>query len=504
MKNFKTILLLILVTSVLNRCTDHVDYEAIEGYQITSEIYFQQEADYDAALVGTYDVLQWLFFNIQLGAIASEISLCGGESATDYIGIQQIDDMTHYPENNVLRQVWQFLYEGVNRANYMEENKANIDFDGKESMYGEVYFLRAYYYFELVKFFGDVPLFTEARLTAGEAGTLTRTPKEEVYAQIELDLQNAIASLPDSQSQVGRVNKYTAYALLGKVLLYQDKFAEAASALDNVIGVYSLVSDYGSQFLRFGENGPESVFEIQYSNQSNWYDWGCAHCSEGNYAIIMNGPRGWSGPEYAQGWSFNVPTAEFYNSFEEGDTRRDATILDIEAFAAATGANYTEGYDHTGYFNNKYIPRAGESGGQTELNYLSNFRIIRYSDVLLMAAEAHANNNDSSKAIAYLNQVRARAFGDNSQDYSSAEGDLINAIIAERRLELAAEGHYFFDLVRTGKAKAAFDDYNSNYSSGDTRPAIQYTENKNEFLPIPLVELELANAIDRWGQNEGY
>ena len=131
MKNLKTILLLILVTSVFNRCTDHVDYEAIEGYQITSEIYFQQEADYDAALVGTYDVLQWLFFNIQLGAIASEISLCGGESATDYIGIQQIDDMTHYPENNVLRQVWQFLYEGVNRANYMEETKLILILTGK-------------------------------------------------------------------------------------------------------------------------------------------------------------------------------------------------------------------------------------------------------------------------------------------------------------------------------------------------------------------------------------
>ena len=248
MKNLKKILLLILVTSLFNRCTDHVDYEAIEGYQITSEIYFQQEADYDAALVGTYDVLQWLFFNIQLGAIASEITLCGGESATDYIGIQQIDDMTHYPENNVLRQIWQFLYEGVNRANYMEENKANIDFEGKEAMYGEVYFLRAYYYFELVKFFGDVPLFTEARLTAGQAGTLTRTPKDEVYAQIELDLQNAIASLPNSQSQVGKVNKYTAYALLGKVLLYQDKFAEAASALDNVIGVLICESFFSKTF----------------------------------------------------------------------------------------------------------------------------------------------------------------------------------------------------------------------------------------------------------------
>ena len=486
MKNLKTILLLIFVTSVFNRCADHVDYEAIEGYQITSEIYFQQEADYDAALVGTYDVLQWLFFNIQLGAIASEISLCGGESATDYIGIQQIDDMTHYPENNVLRQIWQFLYEGVNRANYMQENKANIDFDGKEAMYGEVYFLRAYYYFELVKFFGDVPLFTEARLTAGQAGTLSRTPKEEVYAQIELDLQNAIASLPDSQSQVGRVNKYTAYALLGKVLLYQDKFADAASALDNVIGVYSLVPDYGSQFLRFGENGPESVFEIQYSNQSNWYDWGCAHCSEGNYAIIMNGPRGWSGPEYAQGWSFNVPTTEFYNSFEDGDSRRDATVLDIEAFASATGASYTEGYDHTGYFNNKYIPRAGESGGQTELNYLTNFRIIRYSDVLLMAAEAYNRGGiDDGLAQEFLNQVRRRAFGDDNHDISASGTALTDAIWEERKFELSLEGHRFFDLVRTGRASALIPGF---------------TEGKHEVFPIPQQEVDISGLT----QNVGY
>ena len=486
MKNLKTILLLVFVTSLLNRCSDHVDYEAIEGYQITSEIYFQQESDYDAALVGTYDPLQWLFFNIQLGAIASEISLCGGESATDYIGIQQIDDMTHYPENNVLRQMWQFLYEGVNRANYMEENKANIDFDGKDAMYGEVYFLRAYYYFELVKFFGDVPLFTEARLTAGEAGTLTRAPKEEVYAQIELDLQNAIGSLPDSQSQLGRVNKYTAYALLGKVLLYQDKFNEAASALDNVIGVYSLVSDYGSQFLRFGENGPESVFEIQYSNQSNWYDWGCAHCSEGNYAIIMNGPRGWSGPEYAQGWSFNVPTEEFYNSFEEGDSRRDATVLDIEAFAAATGSSYTEGYDHTGYFNNKYIPRAGESGGQTELNYLTNFRIIRYSDVLLMAAEAYNRGGiDDGLAQEFLNQVRRRAFGDDDHDISASGTALTDAIWEERKFELSLEGHRFFDLVRTARASSLIPGF---------------VEGKHEVFPIPQQEIDISGLT----QNAGY
>ena len=131
MKNLKTILLIVLITFSFNRCTDHVDYEAIEGYAITADVYFQQESDYDAALVGTYDPLQWLFFNIQIGAIASDISLCGGESATDYLGIQQMDDMTHYPENDVLTSIWRWLYEGVNRANYMEENKSNIEFENK-------------------------------------------------------------------------------------------------------------------------------------------------------------------------------------------------------------------------------------------------------------------------------------------------------------------------------------------------------------------------------------
>ena len=124
-----------------------------------------------------------------------------------------------------------------------------------------------------------------------------------------------------------------------------------------------------------------------------------------------------------------------------------------------------------------------------------------------MAAEANVKKSTPNTSIAetYLNQVRERAFGDSTQNYTSSEGSLFDAIIAERRLELAAEGHYFFDLVRTGKAKAAFDDYNSSFASGDKdRPSIEYSEDKNEFLPIPLVELELANAKDRWGQNEGY
>lgn len=486
MKNLKVILTVLISFCFLNRCSDHVDYEAIENYQITADIYFQQESDYDAALVGAYDPLQWLFFNIQIGSIASDLSLCGGESASDYLGLQQIDDMTHYPENDVLTSIWRWLYEGVNRTNYLEENKSNIDFENKDSLYGEVYFLRAYYYFELVKFFGDVPLFTDSRLTAGEAGTLNRASKEEVYAQIEIDLQNAILTLPESQSQIGRVNKYAAYALLGKVLLYQNKFDESAQAFDNIIGVYNLVNQFSDIFLSSGENGPESVFEIQYTNTSNWYDWGCPQCSEGNYGIIMNGPRGWDGPVYASGWSFNVPTEEFWNSFQTGDKRKTATILNIEAYANLHDASYTEGYEHTGYFNNKYIPRAGESGAQIELNYLTNYRIIRYSDVLLMAAEAYNRGGiDDAIAREFLNQVRRRAFNSDNVDITFSGSALTEAIWEERKFELGLEGHRFFDLVRTGKAESKIDGF---------------VVGKHEVFPIPQQEIDISGLT----QNAGY
>jgi hypothetical protein len=147
-----------------------------------------------------------------------------------------------------------------------------------------------------------------------------------------------------------------------------------------------------------------------------------------------------------------------------------------------------------------------DRNGSDPLNFDNNYRSIRYADVLLMAAEAEAKaeGGDTDAAIDYLNQVRARAFGDNSQDYTASEGDLAEAILNERRLELAAEGHYFFDLVRTGKAKAAFDAYNTWAAGDSSRPSIEFENDKNEFLPIPLVELELANAIERWGQNQGF
>ncbi len=487
MKFYKHISILIAIFFFASACSDYVDYAPIDDYQITADVYFNAQSDYEAAVVGTYDPLQWMYLNILIGDIASDNSLSGGESATDVIGLQHIDDMVHNPNNDNLTSIWKWLYEGVNRANYLVENIDNLEFDSKAALYGEVYFLRAYYYFELVKFFGDVPLFTDRRLTASDSQTLLRSSKADVYAQIELDLINAIAVLPVAQAQKGRATKFAAQALLGKVYLFQDKFSEAAPVLENLMGVFSLVTNYGDQFLKTGENSSESVFEIQYTNTSEWWDWGYTpQGTEGNFGVIHNGPRAFDGPTYASGWSFNIPTADLFDSYEDDDTRRNATILDIVAFADQTGASYAEGYKHTGYFNNKYIPRAGESGAQTELNYLTNYRAIRYADVLLMAAEANNRGNiDDGIAQTYLNLVRARAFGDENHKITATGSTLTQAIWDERNFELAMEGHRFFDLVRTGQA--------ANKISG-------FVTGKHEVFPIPQQEIDISGLT----QNAGY
>lgn len=486
----KTIIAGVVILTVFsNSCKKFT--EITPQYSIDSENYFNSEDDYRMALIACYDMLQSTYANVILGEIASNNTLCGGESATDVIGWQQVDDMIHTPTNSNLKNIWDWMFAGVQRCNYFMEFKDKTDFDGKEAMIGEVRFLRAYFNFELVKWFGPIPMKVDQRFKIGDEKTIPRSSVADVYAQIEEDLKSAESVLPDFQAEVGRATKGAAQALLGKAYLYQEKFAEAAEVFDRLIttGSYSLVEDYNSIFESEGENGPESVFEVQYTDQEG-ASFDCLQCSEGNVAVGFQGVRGYIGPFFTPGFSFNVPVQEAVDQFESGDRRKDVAILNIVTWADSTGAEYTEGYEHTGYFNRKYLPRTRSANAQNDLNLTNpnNYRAIRYADVLLMAAEANNRGGiDDGKAQEYLNMVRRRAFGDNNHDVNLGGAALTDAIYHERRVELMGEGHHFFDLVRTGRA---------------AHDIAGFVSGKNEVFPIPIEEIEFSAG--NWAQNPNY
>ncbi len=493
---------LFVLMLMLASCKKWVDYNPREDFRITELDYLASESDYRTMAVSVYTPLQWINQVVPIGDIASDNAVSGGENASDVLALQQIDDYTHTPVNSTLTEIWTSAYEGVNRANYMTQYKKNnpagntVNFPGKEALYGEVYFIRAYYYFTLVKMFGDVPLFVDRRLSLSDSKTLQRSPKAEVYAQIEADLNAAIAVLPAVQQQKGRITKYAAQALLGKVLIYQGKFDAAAPILESIItsNAFTLVTDFASMYLFTGENGPESVFEIQYSNTSPYYNWGGATRGQGNYAVQQCGVRGLNGTgamPYAAGWSTNLPTQNLANAYEAGDQRKYVTVLDIEKYKTDNPSfNITyqvAPYKNTGLYNQKYLPRKGETSGQLELNYTNNFRIIRFAEVLLLAAEAfnRSSTPNDTKAQTYLNRVRQRAFGDNLHNITSTGTALRQAIWDERRLELGMEGDRFFDLVRTGQAPTKI----TGFQAG-----------KHEVFPIPQLEVTISGLT----QNAGY
>lgn len=494
MKNLKIIYILFTVL-IMHSCSD--DFVSVDSLDPNSEAFFNSEEDYQDALVAAYDYLQATSKFVQYAEIASDNTLCGGESATDSPYIQQIDDMIHSAvgqSGGGLRTMWQWMYEAVNRCNYIMEFQDKTDFSNKTSVIAQTRFLRAYYNFILVKWWGDVPMVVDKRIRFGDQLGIARTPASEVYALIEQDLIFAAANLPYVQSETGRVTKGAAQALLGKVYLYQDKFTESANVLEDLIndGPHRLLTseEYPDLFERYNENNIESVFEIQYSDvDGGSYD--CFQCLEGNYAATFNGPRGFvdSTGFFDAGYSFNVPVQGVVDAFEDGDLRLKYSILDMEQYIADNpGSSYDEnaGYEQTGYFNRKIMARKGDlNNPDAALTNPDNYRAIRYADVLLMAAEAlNRGGISDARAKDYLNEVRDRAM---LADVISTGTNLTNDIYKERRVELVGEGHRFFDLVRTGRAAGAIDGFQVG---------------KNELFPIPIEEIVLSG--NQWENNPGY
>lgn len=492
---------LIILFSVLflASCSDSFLEVTPVGRVLESNYYQNQEQAFEA-LVAVYDVLQW---NDQGGFtmfrplldVASDDCFAGGSDASDQPSWVAWDAFTLNPNLGPQWGFWNKYYRGIYRANLFLEKIEGIEGvtpQFKARTIAEVKFLRAKYYFDLVRLFGRVPLITST-LSSDEYYTVNQTDGSEIYPFIETELNAAITNLPEtvSGSELGRVTKGAAQGLLGRVILFQNdngKMGTAATALEDVInsGIYSLEPNFGDIFLISNEYGVESVFEISYSDNSNanWGQFGSG-VGEGNVGIQFVGMRDYSGPTFATGWGFSPVSPNLVTAMT-GDPRFEHTIIDASALQ---GASYTQGYQETGYFVRKYAPLQANTAGAGEipLNWANNVREIRYADVLLMAAEALVRSGgDEAKARGYVNQVRARV---GLAAITSSGNALLEDIYTERRLELACEGQRFFDLIRTGKAATALA------SDG-------FTAGKNEVLPIPQTEIDLSNGA--LTQNSGY
>lgn len=462
-----------------------------KGIKLESTFYKTQAEIYEG-LVAAYDPLTWggsaNLWSMDLGLLnaASDDCYAGGSDASDQPNWVAYDAFTLTPTLGPQKGLWDKYYAGIYRCNLILEkieDVPSIDPLFKGRAIAELKFLRAYYYFDLVRFFGNIPLITKT-LSADEIYRQTQTTPTAVYAQIEKDLKEAVAAaeLPETvpSAELGRVTKGAAKALLGKTILYQNndaKMLEAATYLEEVINsnLYRLEPKFEDIFRLDREWGTESVFEINFSgNQTGGWE-NFINQTEGNYNIQYFGMRDYVGPTYGNGWSFCPVSTELADAMKN-DPRFKHTIIDGKALKA-TGASYAAGFQNTDYFIKKYAPLAADKAksGEPALNWNNNVRIIRLADVLLMAAEATVRGGgDPTKARGFLNRVRSRV---GLQPYTFQTGtQLLDIIQNERRMELATEGHRFFDLVRTGK----------------TDVLKGFTKGKSEILPIPQQEVDIT------------
>ncbi len=417
-----------------------------------------------------------------------------GSEPNDALFMLDMDNLTFDAGNIAPLTTWDGYYRAIYRANIAIEKIPAIDMDTKlRARYvGECQFLRAHFYFNLVRWFGDVPLITAA--LSPDQFNQTRTPTADVYKQIIKDLQDAIAVLPEKSqyapADLGRVTKGSARGLLAKVYLTTKDYVNAEKYALELMNSneYSLLPDYTKIFLLEGENSSESIFEIQATQKAERKTDDLPYNGGSQYNEVQ-GVRG--SPNL--GWGFNRPSNSFILEFEAGDPRRDATIL-YEGEVLPDGSAIVE--KNPNLFNARFNQKAWTPAlTGSNSNGPGNIRILRYSDVVLIAAEAMNENGKTALALTNLNAVRKRARGTNTTilpDVTLTDKvKLREAIWHERRVELGMEQQRWFDLVRTGQTEAAL-----------TKHGKKFVKNKHELLPIPQKEIDLSSQLLK--QNPGY
>ncbi|TVZ57336.1 putative outer membrane starch-binding protein [Lutibacter sp. Hel_I_33_5] len=480
------------------------------------EAFFLEEANVESAVTGIYDLMQFNYgrdwhsvFLVKL--LPGDDANAAGGNSEDQPQLQSIDDFDNVSPSNVsISSVWDHFYRTIALSNLVIENIKDSNLSNKNTALAEAKFLRAWSYFELTTMFGDIPLRLTVPTSTEEFG-IAKSSRADIYNQIELDLNDAIGSLPD-KSVLGtsyKVSKGAAQALMGKVLVFQGKYGDAIPFFSSVINnpAHDLEATPADVWSINSEFGKESLFEIGFVSTSarDWGNIAWGGRTESNLHIQLMGPRGDGIFDVAainllNGWGFNLPTKKLMDAFDTaGDTnRKRATVMtEAELIAAGGGVDQSKAtggavWDYEGGIRVKYGTKAEDTsaGGVRELNYSTNFRLFRYAEVLLLAAEAYnkAGGQDSAARIE-LNKVRKRAgLADVSTTLS---GDaLFEAIVADKFLELAHEGQRFWDLVRWSKASTELA--GTNYSP------------TNNLFPIPITEIDKNSELTTADQNPGY
>jgi hypothetical protein len=409
----------------------------------------------------------------------------------------QMDAITYTPTSSSPSDVWKGNFQGVSNCNQALANIprfTTLDAATATRLQGETRFLRAFYYFNLVRTFGPVPLIDSVIANINEANSPKanrRVATDSIYAFIEEDLNYAISVLPTRDVQgsndIGRANKGAATGLLAKVSLYEKKYQQAydlsSQLITGAVGTYTLVADYTTIWREIGENSAESVFEIQGKS-------GNPDAAIQQYSVV----QGFREPVYADtsmraftGWGFNTPSEDLDNAYETGDVRRNATIIhlgdtlfDGVVLKSATSPRYN-------YKSYVSVTKESYSGNADLTN--KNIRVLRMGEIYLIHAEAANELGITGEAQISLNAVRHRAkLGDTP---AADQASLRTAIWNERRVELGMEHDRFYDLVRQGRAGTVLRAQGKNFVDG-----------KNEVFPIPQSEIDASAGM--LTQNPGY
>ena len=412
--------------------------------------------------------------------------------------LQNLEFLRIDSQNTFVKDMWTNCYAGISRANAAIENIPKITMDEtlKNRLIGEAKFLRALYYFNLVRFFGDVPLITKLETINDAMGP--RIPKDKIYQQIIDDLTFAEANLPlrkdYSSKDEGRATKGAAKILLGKVYLTKGDFTKAKDKLGEVVESetlygYGLQLNYADNWNPAKEAGIEAVFYLEFKKAP----------------FTSNGEMALAGPKYSiPGGNVGVagcneadiPTQELYDQFNANDTRRSKNFK----------FNFTNPV--TGKVLISSIPLSGKywldgilAGSDCDVN----MHVIRYADAILMYAEALNETGDGTKALTQLNRIRIRAFGNTSGNFlAMSKDEFRKAVINERRLEFTHEGNRWFDLVRTGtfvQRMTEHSAYEARVAEKNKTDIATNVKDTYTLMPIPQREIDLNSALK---QNQGY